>query len=250
MYFSGQGRVYIASRDALGNPLAFKHVGNVPELSLELTTDTVEHKESRSGNRVVDQIITTGQKINLNLTLEEFNEKNFATALYGAANVVTGASVTAEALPTGLAIGDYAKLAHGKVSSLVIKDSAGSPLTLVSGTDYEANLDTGMVKFLTTPGTQPYKADYTYASTMKVNMFSQARKEYWLRFDGLNTADGNKPCTIDLYRVTLDPLSSLALITDTFAQFQLKGSGLYDDLKPNTGPLGKFGNLDFLDDTP
>lgn len=255
MYFSGQGRVYIASRDEDGDPLAFLHVGNVPELNLELTTDTVEHMESRSGNRVVDKILTTKTGVAVNLTLEDFNAENFAIALFGEEVSVAGASLSggsAEVLPSGLVAGDYVKLAHGKISAVTVKDSTGSPLTLVVDSDYEiTNADTGMLKILDPTGfVQPFKVEYTYAATVRVPMFTQPRKEYWIRFDGLNTADANKPCTVDLYKVSLNPTSALSLISNEFNQFPLAGTALYDDTKPDTGSLGKFGMLDFLDATP
>jgi hypothetical protein len=48
-YFSGQGRVYIGARDELGNPAGLTFVGNVPELKVSLSVDTIEHqKRSRS----------------------------------------------------------------------------------------------------------------------------------------------------------------------------------------------------------
>ena len=44
-YFSGQGRVYIGARDDLGNPAGLTFVGNVPELKVSLSVDTIEHQD-------------------------------------------------------------------------------------------------------------------------------------------------------------------------------------------------------------
>ena len=59
-YFSGQGRVWIGERSAQGEPMGLKYVGNVPELKVSLSVDTLEHQESVSGQRLTDlQLIKT-----------------------------------------------------------------------------------------------------------------------------------------------------------------------------------------------
>ena len=62
MYFSGQGRVYIATRAANGLPAAMRWVGNVPDLKITLETEKLEHKESSSGQRQTDLSLITGKK--------------------------------------------------------------------------------------------------------------------------------------------------------------------------------------------
>ena len=59
-YFSGQGRVFIGARDANGNPQGLTFVGNVPDLKVSLSVETLEHQESQSGQRLTDlQLIKT-----------------------------------------------------------------------------------------------------------------------------------------------------------------------------------------------
>ena len=53
-YFSGQGRVFIGARDANGNPQGLTFVGNVPDLKVSLSVETLEHQESQSGQRLTD----------------------------------------------------------------------------------------------------------------------------------------------------------------------------------------------------
>ena len=50
-YFSGQGRVYIGARDEFGNPAGLTFVGNVPELKVSLSVDTIEHQEAQAQRR-------------------------------------------------------------------------------------------------------------------------------------------------------------------------------------------------------
>jgi hypothetical protein len=197
-YFSGQGKVYIAPATA-GVPGAFRYVGNVPILNVALETDVLEHKESTSGQRLTDLRIIRGKSSKFSFTLEEFNKDNLALALYGAASSIAGSTVSAETFPT-VAVGDYVRLVHPDVSSLVITDSAGTPATATLGTHYEiTSAKHGTVKILSLGAfTQPFKAAYTYATRTNVNMLTQGFTDRWVKFDGLNTVDSNRPVLVDL----------------------------------------------------
>lgn len=245
MYFSGQGKVFIASRATNGLPAAMRWVGNVPDLKITLETEKLEHKESSSGQRLTDLSLITGKKASVEFTLEEFSSDNLALALYGSKSSITGSTVTGEVLANPLAAGDYARLVNGKVSSVVIKDSAGTPATLVAGTDYEvASSDHGTLKILNIGSyVQPFKADYSYGEQINVGLFQAAAPDRWLRFEGLNTADALKPVLIELYKVSLDPLAELALISDDLAKLTLSGAALYDASKVGDAILGQFGHV-------
>jgi hypothetical protein len=245
MYFSGQGKLFIASRDSNGNAGAFRYVGNVSDFKPQLATTTIEHKESTSGQRLTDLRLTTEKKANVDAVLDDFDKNNLGLALYSTPSTVSGSSVTAEVLPSALAVGDYARLKYPEVSAVVVKDSAGTPATLVLGTDYEiSSANHGTIKILSLGAyTQPFKVDYTYAAHDNVVMFNAAPAERWLRFEGINTADGDKPVLVELYRVLLDPLKELALISDDIGALNLSGSVLYDDKKVSDSYLGQFGRF-------
>lgn len=245
MYFSGQGKLLIASRDANGNAQAFRHVGNVRELIVDPSTEMLTHKESGTGQRLTDLRLITGKEVAVRFTLEDFSIDNLALALYGAKATQNSGSVTAEVLPSGLAVGDYVRLKYPEVSSVVVKDSAGTPATLVAGTDYEvasANHGTLKIKNLGSY-VQPFKVDYSYAAHDYTTMFGTAPVDRWLRFEGLNTADGDKPVLIELYKVSLDPTDELAAIQDNLAGLPLTGQALYDDKKVGDTLLGQFGRF-------
>ena len=65
--------------------------------------------------------------------------------------------------------------------------------------------------------------------------------EYFLRFEGLNTADANEPVIIDLFRVQFDPSKDFSMIMDDFAKFTLDGSCLMDSARSSSAALGQFG---------
>ena len=43
-YFSGQGRVFIGARYSIGYPQGLVCVGNVPDLKVSLSVETLEHQ--------------------------------------------------------------------------------------------------------------------------------------------------------------------------------------------------------------
>jgi len=246
MLVSLQGNVYVANRDSSGNPGAFRSLGNVPEIELSLSTNTVEHFESQSGQRLQDGRLQIGKTASLRMVLDEWDAENLAFALYGSAGVIAGGSVTAEALPTGLQDGDFVRLQQQDVSSVVVKDSAGTPATLTPGTDYEiTSAKHGTLKLLNTGAyTQPFVVDYTYAGGTNIAMFDAAPPEIWLRVDGVNTADANRAILAEVYRVLLDPVSSLNLIhNEGYGPMELNGSVLYDTTKTQDPTLGQFGRV-------
>lgn len=248
IYFSGQGVVYAATRNTNGtvNANAFRDLGNIPSLSLNLETDVLEHKESRTGSRLLDLRIVRDRKATITMTLESFSKKNLMMLLYGSSQSVAGATISgggAEVFPT-VAIGDVVALANTNLTSFTsLVDSAGSPLTLTQGTHYTVDLSGGMVTILAIPGTQPYKASYVHATKDVVPMFEANQEERFLRFSGLNTANANKGAVVELYRVVFDPVSNFDLITDELGQYELTGSVLYDDTRDLDATLGGFGRI-------
>ena len=88
-YFSGQGRVYIGARDTVGNPQSLSYVGNVPELKVSLSVETLEHQESTSGQRLTDLQLIKTKKGEFACTLEELVPVNLELALYGTTTQVT-----------------------------------------------------------------------------------------------------------------------------------------------------------------
>ena len=251
MYLRGQGKLYIGSRDANGNPLALRWVGNCPELKLGLQVDNIEHKESYSGQSMTDLKIPKGKTTSLNFTLEEFNKDNLALALYGAAlSVAAGTAITGEVLngSTTPKVGDVYITAKRNVGGTVaLKDSTGSPKTLTKDVNYTIEPISGTITILdiTTGGTftGPLKLDYTPGISTEIGMFNTPQSDLFLRFVGMNMADRGKIVTADLYKVNINPTKELSLITDDLAQMQIEGAALLDPTKPVSATLGQFGAI-------
>lgn len=247
IYFSGQGEVLIAERNADGTNKGFIVLGNVPELKIGIEPSVLEHKESRSGNRSTDKRIQTELKVTASLILENLNKENLAIALRATSTALAGASVTD--FPLKFKPGKIMALGHAKVSAVTIEKSAVAlvaynPASPATPWDYKLNADFGSIEFSATPATgtlvldDNLTVDYTYAAQTQVEALLGAPKDYTLRFEGLNTANENKPVIVEVHSFATDPLRELSLISDAIGQFQLEGS-VYPDATKGEG-LSKY----------
>lgn len=97
-YFSGQGVVMLASRDANGNPMGLRPLGNVSALAISIATTVVDHKGSQDGQRAIDARLQTETKPSLSMTIENFNVENLTAALRGQGSTIEAATQTGEAV--------------------------------------------------------------------------------------------------------------------------------------------------------
>lgn len=73
--------------------------------------------------------------------------------------------------------------------------------------------------------------DYNYSAQTVVNALTLGTVDKFLRFEGLNTTDGNNPVNVDIFKFSVDPLKELSLIGEGIGQFQLEGNILADSLQ-------------------
>ena len=242
-YFSGQGRVFIGARDLTGNPAGLTFVGNVPDLKVSLSVETLEHQESQSGQRLTDLQLIKTKKGEFNCTLEELIPANLELALYGSTTAVVAGTVTDEPVIVTPEAGKLYLLGKQNVSSVVIKAGA----VVVATTKYTVNAKHGSILLSDLTGvTGALTASYAYGAANVTAMFTQPLPERWVRFEGLNTADANREVVIDLYRVAINPTKDLSVIGNELMKFELTGQVLADFTKAATGILGQFGRLVLL----
>jgi hypothetical protein len=245
-YYSGQGVVMIGQRDPVtGNPLGLRPVGNVSDLKVSIATTVVNHKGSQDGQRAVDARLQTETNATASMTIDNWHSDNLSKALRGDRAAITTGTVT------GLAVTGYPGLVTGlphiRISAATVKQGATVLTEWVNDQtdwDYKINYDAGSILIndgLGRPvdgltGAGPYTdltVGYTYAAQSLVNSLTQPLEENWLRFEGLNTVDGNSPVVVDVFRFSNDPLRELALISDAFGQFVLEGTVLKDFTRPS-----------------
>lgn len=239
-YYSGQGIVYSADRDANGQPMGFVDTGNVPKLELSVEITKFEHKESRTGSRAVDLSIIQEKKGTFSMTMETLSLENLVTAFWG-----TGTTRVAGTVAPGASTSIQVKGYQGKrcavpgyvgLSALNVKVGAtfAGAATAVLNTDYTVDLANGVIiptvgSLVITDGSLMW-CDFAFAGQTMVEAFTQTSMEKYLRFEGLNTIDG-KAVIVDIFKASLDPLSGYGLINEELGVVEITGSILSDDLQ-------------------
>lgn len=312
-YYSGQGVVMTAFRDpTTGEPMGFEAHGNVSELTISIAETVDEHKESQSGQRLIDVRTTKETKGSISFKAENHTARSLARALRGTVTTVKPQTVTGRAV----------KIYPGKISavdalnlSAVVAKIASQALTLYTNDatpwDYKLNAAAGSLKWndgslvgvsqmctttisgvtvgvttsltvtstaavgslvmlsgftgadaallnnklatvLTNTGTvitvdidtagktitattakccfegQAATVDYTTSGFNQVDAMTEAAKEIWVRFEGLNTQDSNNPVVVNVFKVQLDPPKDIPMINEGIASYTVEGSALSD----------------------
>lgn len=255
-YFSGQGVVMLATRNEItGEPDGFLPVGNVSALSVAVATTTLEHKESTSGARGIDLRLTQEVNSTINMTLESIDQDNLSLGLYGDSTDVMEGTSESKTFPK-VKLGYIYSLDKLKVSSVVLNsDPSGTATALEEGKNYRLNEEAGSIYFMTTDeqtAASPtdmlvdeaeVEATFDHSAQKVLNALTQGRPERWLRFEGLNTADGNKPVVVDVFRFGADPLQELALINEELANIQVEGAALADQTRTTGSKYFKVTSL-------
>ncbi|MDR3154170.1 MAG: hypothetical protein LBW85_07880 [Deltaproteobacteria bacterium] len=243
IYYRGQGKIFAYTRKLVSGvyqPDVGIWLGNAPDFALTMNVTKVEHRESYSGQNLVDVSYITEKTASLTATLEEFSAFNLGLCLNGSTTAVAAAtakSVTYTELEAGrtyLFGGDI------NVKNVSIEDSSSVALTL--DTDYTLDAERGSFTMLTDQaggGTAEYDTD-GYDLTA---LFTQPDAEWWVRFEGKNMLDNGAPTVADFFKVKFDPAQNLGLISAEIAQFQIAASPLADETQPASGPLGQFGSI-------
>ncbi|MDR1039898.1 MAG: hypothetical protein LBR80_06945 [Deltaproteobacteria bacterium] len=241
VYYRGQGKIFAYTRELSGSvyvPGTGVWLGNAPDFTLTMNVTKVDHRESYSGQNLVDVSYVTERTATLTATLEEFSAFNLSLCLNGKNTEVT-ADTGKEVIYTELNAGKTYLLGGDiNVKNVVIEDSLSSPLVL--NTDYTLDAPRGSFTMITTKaggGTAEYDTD-GYGLT---SLFTEPDAEWWVRFEGLNMLDNNNPTVADFYKVKFNPAQNLSLISAEIAQFQLEASPLADETQPAFGDMGQFG---------
>ena len=223
-YLHLQGKVYYAERDAVtGLPGPRRYLGNARSCSIETETNIIEHIESTSGIRVMDNRYQFGLKLNATLEFDEYDKHNVALATKGTfLDIASGAVASGEDLPAGMVSGTYYRTRFGNISSLAI---AG----LSSPAHYELeDAKTGRIRIKTTVSGTP-AVTYNYAAQTRLPALNDTTPpELWLELDGINVASQSKRVNVTIYRFAFNATESLMLLNDDPTMFTLKGAVLRD----------------------
>lgn len=250
-FYYGQGRVSLAEIDATTGAVGlFQYVGDASVLTPKFSVDKIQHTESNSGQLGLAASFDGKRTGTIDITMHSINADNVAKFTRGTVVQTTAGTVTAEVLPNALVLDDIVYLRNPGASAIVITDSNATPATLVEGTDYfveDANF--GRIRIGNPASfTQPFKAAYSFTDRRTASFFKTGQKNYALKFEGLDLANGNAAVMVDFYKVAPSVLQQLDLITtgNDVASMQVSSDILIDSSKPATGDLGQFGSISYI----
>lgn len=247
-YYFGQGEVHIAPYGSAGN----RWVGDVSSLSLSIEVQNIDHFESYSGQRNRARRIPIQTDGTVNLTAHQMDLENLATFLRGTVTEIPASGTASDtySIPSA-ATGDVIFLPHvniltGTGHTFTIQDSKSTPVSLTEGTHYRIDVRFGKIEILALPTgiTFPLVVTYKHGTASQMAMLTTQAPVISLTYSGVNLAEGNSPVRVDLYRVSLNPIEELQLISsDAVGEASISGAMEADTTKPRGGALGQMGRI-------
>lgn len=228
-YFRGQGKLFVGSRTAAGEPDGLVFVGDLS--SVDMTPDISRQQviENVTGQAGVGSSWIEQSAFTLSIVMRSIKPEHLAVALQGANTAKASASVTGEAHTAKL--GKFSRLAHTNVSAVTVSGSGGTP-TYVADTDYKVHAAAGLIEWLsggTVTEDTAAEIDYTYADQHHVASAPNNEAKY-LVFAGQNSADSDKQTRVEVYKCKLDP-GVFSLITSGAAEGTINGVVEQDALR-------------------
>ena len=245
--FSGVGIVSLYKRDTVtGLPSSGGFdFGETSKLDLTNNSPKLEMNTSRSADRGVAFSMAQSKTGSLALEVKTLSDPMFALLTGGSwTEAAASSAVVGWTAPASLLVGQIIKLPHQNVSSVAVKDSAGSPATL-NPADYEVDLVGGTIKLKNLGSyTQPLKVDYTPGAVKILGALKAADEDFILHFNGTNAQDGSR-AILEVYRFRLAPEGAIGLINTEYGTYQINGSIQKDETKSASSAGGQYYKLVF-----
>ncbi|MBK8468088.1 MAG: hypothetical protein IPL32_19925 [Chloracidobacterium sp.] len=251
-FYFGHGKGALGTRNTTtGVPVTFDiPLLEIDELSLTVANEKVEHISKRLSLSSKDLSVVKMMGMSGKIVTSVHTPDLIKLGTYGTKATIAGGSSAATSYAAGVAVGDILAHPSGKtrLSSIVLTDSTGSPQTLTLGTHYEIwDAAAGLIKILSlsTPTmVQPIKIAATEAAGVSVALMNQRIYERCLVFSGINIADEDKPCIVNLYKIQIEPFANWNLLSsgNEVNKFEFNFECLKDTLRATDASLGQYGN--------
>lgn len=248
-YMYLHGEAWWGDRSATGTVPFFESLPEIDELTLAFAQEKVEHKSKRQSVKFKDLSAMIGADITGTIKFATATAESLKQALFGAKAAVGAGTLTAVSLGTVVA-GQWYKIPgdYRDITLTYIKDSTGSPVTMVNGTDYIIDLAAGMVKCLLATGTMPWLLTGSSGAGTGVGLLNERKFEKWLRFKGINVGDGDNSVTLDLYKININPTKAMQLLGsgNEPTMFEIEFDCLKDTTKSASATFGQLGDIKIL----
>lgn len=262
-YRLGGGDVFVANLTSAGMPKNFNAIGNCPVFTLTATTETYEHDSVQGTVPVQDASVPIRAASTIGFTLENLSAQNLALFFLGGTAVYTNpavagftdvvfiefADIVAEQWYQLYSATDTPVFGITSTNSIVLESSAGTPVTMSEGTDY--NVDAVSGKIFLIGGTQldtilatdatdgkiqcTLTADGSATLVDQVTGLTDTTKEVAVHIQTKNAFDDDKETTFMFHKVSLVPDGDLNLITQEAATMAFVGQ-----IQTNTSFSNKF----------
>ncbi len=227
--FIGKGKIFMTPVKNGVKGSAF-WVGVASALSFSHSVDDKKELfEHHSGNTQLWDVSEGKKKTSISLTIQERRDDAMRAALQARVETVAASTAVDELHSYGENIGDMFFLKHGNVSDVVITDSAAGPLAV--DIDYTLDAAYGRIEMITGGHTAPLKVGYGYGAEKVTKPMTDDVDYYEVRLDGINTVGQQGRQITTAYRVKLDPADTYDLINEDFAEMQIDGECLFDEVE-------------------
>lgn len=238
-YLLANGKVAIFERSPVGKAINGLFAGDVSTLTLDLSVEKAEHKESYTGQNSTAVSVPIGTTGRISMTAHNHNAQSLARITRGTVVPQPAGSITNESL---------GMLEEGQVAAISKINLTSATLTVggepaVEGEDYALDKRTALLTALTAG--EFVVAEAAHGASDGVGLLTTGEKEYTVRFSGINKVDG-KPYVATFYKVRFDPAQSLSFIGKEVGSYTLSGEVMLDEYKPESDVFGQFGKLDIV----
>jgi hypothetical protein len=215
---------------------AMRELGNVPDFTLEITADKIEHTESMSGDDTTDLVLYNTTAVTFSGTLEQIDKDNLAYILSGK-NVEVQTKAVADRDLGAVTKGQKIKLEGFNLKTPTVTDGESTPVA-IDPSKYKLDATYGTIEFL--DDLPKVVVGYTTGVVTHTTIASDFGQEYALFFEGIDKISQDK-VFLALHRTVKSPDSTFGLIHEEFGSYEINGDALGDLTKDKDGALGLYG---------
>jgi hypothetical protein len=215
-YFIGAGNVHVSPLDANGDPTKWHDIKEVPVFEWNPNVEYADNfKTGKTGPNLQDLHVPIKRTAALMMTMKERTKENLENILHGVSTSAnSGTMSTPVNLPSGIVANDVILVPgdHVGITNLVLKDSAGSPVT-VDTADYSFDGSSKLITWIDVSGyTQPFKVfSYSFVASRSTTILSATPADIAVLFDGINLAIPGQKIWARFDRVSFGPSAKFSL---------------------------------------
>ncbi len=261
-YYSGQGALYMAPFDTslinvFTNNLSYLHLGDTSSVNISTTVAAATAQNRKTGLRGTTLSIATSARCYLTASLNNINIQNLKTSLN--ADQVDMPAITSDPFTRIVQQGQSVFIHRPGLSATSATRTLPTAKVLVENVHYILDKDTGEFYTMTDDeqiaageaGSRLSDDDTVVITTSgkkisRLDPISHKTNLYSFYFTGLNTANGNDPVIVQVFKVALNDVPTLDLINNDILSLDIRGEVL--DFEDSPYPSNYF-NVVKIDNT-